>query len=137
MFLEAVCKTLINMSCPMHFNKTLDLCYCSIKGTYKSVVQPPVGTADDNTALLVPVYKNDLKRERSQTKSIMWSKESTAYLQGCLGCMDWLFLCTTPAWKLMNLQIMLVAISYSVKICSYPVRLSTYFQTISHVSQNT
>ncbi len=69
----------------MHFNKTLDLCYCSIKGTYKSVVQPPVGTADDNTVLLVPVYKNDLKRERSQTKSIMWSKESTAYLQGLSG----------------------------------------------------
>lgn len=78
------------VSCPTRFNMTLDLCYGIINGAYKYDVQPPVGAADHNIVLFVPVYKTALKKERPQTKSIrVWPEESTAFLQGYLECTDW------------------------------------------------
>ncbi len=41
------------VSCPTRL-KTLDLCYGSIKGAYKSVVKPPVGAVDHNTVPACP-----------------------------------------------------------------------------------
>lgn len=46
------------------FNKTLDLCYGSIKGAYTSVAGPALRSSDQNTVHLLPVYKTVLRREK-------------------------------------------------------------------------
>lgn len=42
--------------------ETVDLCYGSIKGSYKSMAQAPLGMSDHNTAYLSPTYKSVPKR---------------------------------------------------------------------------
>jgi len=46
------------------YSKTLDLCYGSIKGTYKSVGGPTLGSSDHNVVHLLPTYKTVLQREQ-------------------------------------------------------------------------
>lgn len=78
------------VTCPTRQNKTLDLCYGTVKGAYKSVPLPALGSADHNCVLLLPTYKSVLKREKIQTKEVkIWSEESIACLQGCFECTDW------------------------------------------------
>ena len=43
------------ISCPIGLNKTIDLCYGSVKGTCKSVDLPPLSSSDHNTILLIPI----------------------------------------------------------------------------------
>lgn len=65
-------------------------CYGTVKGAYKSVPLPALGSADHNCVLLLPTYKSVLKREKIQTKEVkIWSEESIACLQGCFECTDW------------------------------------------------
>ena len=87
-------KTLTNfyqyVSCPTRRDKTLDLCYGSVKEAYKSVPLPPLGSADHNCVHLLPIYKTVLKREKTLTKDInVWTEESVACLQECYDCTDW------------------------------------------------
>lgn len=82
------------VSCPTRHNKTLDHCYGSIKGAYKSVVQPPVGSVGHNTVLLVPVYKTVLKRVHGERR-VVWGVYSIfAGMPGVyrLGYLLWLLL---------------------------------------------
>lgn len=78
------------VTCATRFNKTLDLCYGSVRGAYKSISNPPLGLSDHNAVLLIPVYKTVLKRYRAENKSIKkWSADSSLALQGCLECTNW------------------------------------------------
>ena len=78
------------VTCTTRKDKTLDLCYGTVKGAYKSLRLPPLGSADHNCVLLLPAYKTVLKSEKIQTKEVrIWSEESTSCLQGCFDCTDW------------------------------------------------
>ncbi len=65
-------KTLTNfyqyVTCPTRRDKTLDLCYGSIKDAFKSLPLPALGSADHNCVQLLPTYKTVLKREKAQIK---------------------------------------------------------------------
>ena len=61
-------KTLTNfqqfVTCPTRRDKTLDLCYGSVRDAYKSLPLPPLGSADHNCVHLLPKYKTVKKREK-------------------------------------------------------------------------
>jgi len=78
------------VTCPTRRNKTLDLCYGSIKGAYKSEAGPPLGCSDHNTFHLLPTYRSVLSREKVCIKQVkVWSNDSSLALQGCFDCTDW------------------------------------------------
>ncbi|XP_039455156.1 uncharacterized protein LOC120433247 isoform X1 [Oreochromis aureus] len=78
------------VNCSTRFNKTLDLCYGSIKGAYTSVAGPALGSSDHNTVHLLPVYKTVLRREKVRKHRIkVWSDDASLALQGCFDCTDW------------------------------------------------
>lgn len=77
------------VTCTTRKDKTLDLCYGTVKGAYKTLRLPPLGSADHNCVLLLPAYKTALKSGKIQTKEVkIWSEESTSCLQGCFDCTD-------------------------------------------------
>ncbi|KAK0136843.1 hypothetical protein N1851_026972 [Merluccius polli] len=78
------------VSCPTRLNKTIDLCYGSVKGAYKSVALPPLGSSDHNTILLTPTYKPLLKRGKIVTREVeMWTDNAVEELKGALESTDW------------------------------------------------
>lgn len=78
------------VSCETRKGKILDQCYGSIKGAYKSVPLPPLGSADHNCVHLIPVYRTCLQRAKVETRQVkVWSEEATLALQGCLDCTLW------------------------------------------------
>lgn len=75
---------------PTRHDKTLDLCYGSIKGAYRSMAGPALESSDHNTVHLYPVYKTVLKREKMRKRQVqLWNEESSLALQGCSDCLDW------------------------------------------------
>lgn len=50
------------VTCPTRHNKILDLCYGTVKGAYKSIPLPPLGSSDHNCVHLIPAYRTALKR---------------------------------------------------------------------------
>jgi len=48
------------VTCTTRGNKTIDMCYCNIKNTYKSVSKPPLGTSVHIIIQLLPTYKSVL-----------------------------------------------------------------------------
>lgn len=78
------------VKCPTRLNKTLDLCYDSIKGAYKALPLPLLGVADHNCIQLIPSYCTALQRVKPVTKWVkVWTDESILSLQGCYECTDW------------------------------------------------
>ena len=78
------------ISCPTRLNKTIDLCYGSIKGAYKAVALPPLGFSDHNTIFLTPTYKPLLKRGKTKTRQVeMWTDSAIDEHKGALECTDW------------------------------------------------
>lgn len=58
------------VSCPTRQDKTIDLCYGSVKEAYKSLPQPRLGSVDHSCVHLLPTDRTVLKREKVQTKNI-------------------------------------------------------------------
>ena len=78
------------VTCPTRKNKTLDMCYGSIKEAYKASPLPPLGSSDHRAIHLTPVYRPGLKRGKVKTREIKdWNDESVSKLQGCFDCTDW------------------------------------------------
>lgn len=78
------------VSCPTRHSKTLDLCYGPIKGAYKSVGGPPLGSSDHNVVHLLPTYKTVFQREQVVKQKVkVWTEDSSLALQGCFECTDW------------------------------------------------
>ncbi|CAI5677546.1 unnamed protein product [Oreochromis niloticus] len=78
------------VTCPTRHNKTLDLCYGPIKGAYKSVAGPALGSSDHNVIHLLPAYRSVIRREKACVKRTnVWTKDSCVALQGCFDCTDW------------------------------------------------
>ncbi len=57
---------------------------------YKSLPRPPLGKSDHSSVLLLPAYRQKLKREAPALRTIQcWSDQSDAILQDCFDHVDW------------------------------------------------
>lgn len=78
------------VTCPTRHNKTLNMCYGSVKGAFRSLPLSPLGGADHNCVHLIPGYRSALRRRKIITKRINnWTDDSTLSLRGCFDCTDW------------------------------------------------
>ena len=78
------------VSCPTRRGKTLDLCYGSTKGAFKSLPLLSRGSADQNCVYLLPTNKTVLKKEKAQSRDVkVWANDAVSSLQGCFDCTDW------------------------------------------------
>lgn len=71
-------------------NSTLDLCYGSVGGAYKSFPMPSLGASFHNSVYLMPVYTPTFRRLECTEKYVKtWSDNSISSLQACFDCTDW------------------------------------------------
>ncbi len=67
-----------------------DHCYSPFRDAYKSLPRPPFGKSDHSFVLLLPAYRQKLKREAPALSTIQcWSDQSDAILQDCFDHVDW------------------------------------------------
>ena len=71
-------------------DRVLDHCYSPFRDAYKSLPRPPFGKSDHSSILLLPAYRQKLKREAPALRTIQcWSDQSDAILQDCFDHVDW------------------------------------------------
>ncbi len=71
-------------------DRVLDHCYSPFRDAYKSLPRPPFGKSDHSSVLLLPAYRQKLKREAPALRTIQcWSDQSDAILQDCFDHVDW------------------------------------------------
>ncbi len=71
-------------------DRTLDHCYSPLRDAYKSLPRPPFGKSDHSSVLLLPAYRQKLKREAPALRTVhCWSDQSDAILQDCFDHVDW------------------------------------------------
>ncbi|XP_047656443.1 uncharacterized protein LOC113651616 isoform X1 [Tachysurus fulvidraco] len=71
-------------------DRILDHCYSPFRDAYKSLPRPPLGKSDHSSILLLPAYRQKLKREAPALRTIQcWSDQSDAILQDCFDHVDW------------------------------------------------
>ena len=70
--------------------RTLDHCYTTIKGAYRSIPRAPLGRSNHAMVYLVPTNKQQLKCVKPTVKTVkQWSVNATETLCGCIECTDW------------------------------------------------
>ena len=57
------------ITCATRGSRTLDHCYSTIKGAYKSIQRGNLGNSDHSTILLIPAYKQLLKQTKTVKKN--------------------------------------------------------------------
>ncbi len=68
----------------------MDHCYTPFQDAYKSLPRPPFGKSDHSSVLLLPAYRQKLKREAPALRTIQcWSDQSDSILQDCFDHVDW------------------------------------------------
>jgi len=71
-------------------DRVLDHCYSPFRDAYKSLPRPSFGKSDHSSILLLPAYRQKLKREAPTPRTIQcWSDQSDAILQDCFDHVDW------------------------------------------------
>ncbi len=76
--------------CNTRGERTLDHCYTPFWNAYKSLPSPPLGKLDHSSILLLPAYRQKLKRETTALRTIQfWSDKSDSMLQDCFDYVDW------------------------------------------------
>ncbi len=71
-------------------DRILDHCYSPFRDAYKSLPRPPFGKSDHSSVLLLPAYRQKLKREAPALGTIQcWSDQSDSILQDCFDHVDW------------------------------------------------
>ncbi len=71
-------------------DRILNHCYTSFWDAYKYLPRPPFGKSDHSSVLLLPAYRQKLKRETPTLRTIQcWSDQSDATLQDCFDHVDW------------------------------------------------
>ncbi len=71
-------------------DRTLDHCYTPFRDAYKSLPRPPFCKSDHSSVLLLPAYRQKLKREAPALRTVhCWSDQSDAILQDCFDHVDW------------------------------------------------
>ncbi|XP_036439332.1 uncharacterized protein LOC118816846 [Colossoma macropomum] len=89
--LRTYCPTLFqHVTCFTRKDRILDHVYSSIRNCYKSLPRPPFGKSDHSSILLLPTYRQKLKRGPVTTREVRrWSDQSDAMLQDCFDHVDW------------------------------------------------
>ena len=83
-------KFIQQVTCATRDGRTLDHCYTTIKGAYRSIRRAPLGRSDHAMVYLVPTYKQQLKRVKPTVKTVkQWSVNAMETLRGCFECTDW------------------------------------------------
>ena len=83
-------KFIQQVTCATRDGRTLDHCYTTIKGAYRSIHRAPRGRSDHAMVYLVPTYKQQLKRVKPTVKTVkQWSVNAMETLRGCFECTDW------------------------------------------------
>ena len=89
-FQRTITKFKPQISCNTRKDAILDQCYMTIKDAYHSIARPPLGRSDHNVMLMIPAYRQKLKTQKPQVKTVkQWTPDSILTLQGCLECTDW------------------------------------------------
>ncbi len=71
-------------------DRILDHCYSPFRDAYKSLPRPAFGKSDHSSVLLLPAYRQKLKREAPALRTVQcWSDQSDAILQDCFDHMAW------------------------------------------------
>ncbi len=66
-------------------DRVLDHCYSPFRDAYKSLPRPPFGKSDHSSVLLLPAYRQKLKREAPTLRTIQcWSDHRTLYYRTVL-----------------------------------------------------
>ncbi len=68
-------------------DRILDHCYSLFRDAYKSLARPPFGKSDHSSVLLLPAYRQKLKREVPALRTIQCWADAT--LQYCFDHVDW------------------------------------------------
>lgn len=69
---------------------TLDHCYTYFRNGYRALPRPAFGKSDHCSILLLPAYRQRLKREAPVYRTVHhWSDQSEAILQDCFDNTDW------------------------------------------------
>ncbi len=77
-------------TCATQLGKCLDLCYGSVKRTYKSFRRAPLQMSDHNVVYLLPSYKLVPKKQKLEQRLVLiWSDNSIQCLQECYSCTNW------------------------------------------------
>ncbi|KAL6467851.1 hypothetical protein MHYP_G00235280 [Metynnis hypsauchen] len=89
-FREVAPKYFQHISCSTQRSCTLDHCYSSFLEAYKALPQPPFGKSDHLSILLLPTYRQKLKRAQPTIREVhRWSDQSDSALQDCFDDTDW------------------------------------------------
>lgn len=75
-------------SCATTWNNTIDLCYGSVSGAYKSLPMASPGTSYHSSVCLMPTYTPSFKRLECQKKKVS-TEDSISSFQTCFECIDW------------------------------------------------
>ncbi len=63
-------------------DRVLDHCYSPFRDAYKSLPRPPFGKSDHSSVLLLPAYRQKLKREAPALRTIQWVGSIGRYTAG-------------------------------------------------------
>ena len=74
---------------PTRNNRTLDLFFCNVKGSYLARKLNPLGISDHDMCFLAPIYKQVLKRSKPVVKEIyQWNNDMNEKFLSCIECTD-------------------------------------------------
>lgn len=74
------------VTCPTTLNKsTIDLCYGTVPGAFKSLTMPPFGASYHTSVLLVPIYKPICRKQVCTKKTEMLDRGKHCHLTGMFG----------------------------------------------------
>ena len=76
--------------CHTRKDRTLDHCYTTIRGAYRSLKRAPLGDSDHNIIHLIPAYTTKLKREQPFKRCVrQWTSSAIDTLRECFNCTTW------------------------------------------------
>ena len=75
---------------PTRNEKTIDLCYCNIKESYRSVRMPALGNSDHTMTHMLPNYKTVFKSNKPVKKTVtILGDDNIDCLRDCFDSTDW------------------------------------------------
>ena len=78
------------VTCAIRDGNSLDHCYTTIRGAYRSIPRAPLGRSDHAMVYQVPTYKQQLKCATPTVITVkQWSLDAVESLRGCFECTDW------------------------------------------------
>ncbi|KAI3358299.1 hypothetical protein L3Q82_014676, partial [Scortum barcoo] len=79
-----------HISCPTRGENTLDHVHTPYADTYKALPHSPFGKSDHASVVLLPSYRQKLKRDGPVTRTIQqWSDQSDSVLRDCFSTTEW------------------------------------------------